>query len=481
MIAMQRPRKTARRWGQLVAFATVVVLLVAAPTSRAATQQYFDTNGTAAGFGSAGTFNWGGSFWTTASNGTTATGAYHNDATGSGYGFPRFHPSGIATISIASGSTYHTVGFYQYSTSTNTLNIVSSGGTLTVESPGGAAINGGLLNGVFVNSTGIEVYAPIAGDGGITQHGAGELSFYGHNTFSGGYSTTGGQVTNYNNNQSFGTGTITVEFTGQGFVNNGGTGVVINNPLVFGTEAYGAGTATYAASAMNFVGGAGSGSIPGTKWTGNVYLPPSSGVTTIWQQGNASTDISEFSGVISGGSDLQIGDATATRGTIVLSGANTLTGKIILLNNTLKLGAANTIASIPELHADGGTIDPSSYVHVMSNTALVLFQETAGSGLVVKIDGSAGGQIQFAESTNIWDWGGVNTLNVIGQLGTLRFGTDSSGLRSDQLAQIEFNSDSSTLGSGWLTNDGYLVPEPSSLAFALIGAPLLLRRRRRVA
>jgi autotransporter-associated beta strand protein len=468
MIAKEEPFTRMRHGGFLAAVA-ILALLFAAQSSRAATQQYFDTNGITAGFGSAGSFNWGGNFWTTTSTGLAATGAYHNDNTGSGYGFARFHAvAGGTTISLASGFTAHTAGIFEI-TSGGILNIVGSG-TLTTED----AVQGFLVTG---GTSLVNIFAPIAGSGGIIQTQTGNLSLYGNNTFALSYCSTGGQTVNYNNAHSFSTGSIQVSGAStdiQGYVKSLTTAqVTIANDVYFIDTSALSGSTTPANTGMNLVTN-GSVASPGTIWSGHWHLPDA-GAATI-DTGNAAS-FNQISGVISGGDGSPI--TFSNPGVLIVSGANTYTDLTNILGGTLRLGAANTIASTPEVDLNGGTLDSGGFVHVMSSTTLDIFGATT-TNTVTTINTTAGGEIDFSENTNTMNWGEFEsgTLNVIGPLSTLRFGTDNAGLRPDQLAMIEFNSDSSTLGSGWLTNDGYLVPEPSC-ALMLLGAPLLLRRRRR--
>src|SRR5690349_12623254 len=94
MIAKEEPFTRTRHGGFLVALAAVLALVLAAQTSRAATQEYFDVNGTTSGFGTAngGTYSWDSAFWAnrgasgTDANGTFSTSTWVTDGTG----FARF-------------------------------------------------------------------------------------------------------------------------------------------------------------------------------------------------------------------------------------------------------------------------------------------------------------------------------------------------------------------------------------------------------
>jgi autotransporter-associated beta strand protein len=495
-----------RRRAHVVALAAGSILASAAMHASAATQVYFDLNGTTAGIGAltdGSTYNWDSTTWQNGSSSGTTIGNWVNDGTG----FARFYqPAGTTVINatITLSNTEKMVGMLLNRGSIS-LNFTASGsGNFNITANTPSPLQGFLVGltspGLAADS--LNFYAPLTGAGGIIQQQSGQISLYGNNTFSGGFGTTGGQVTNYNNANSFGSGSI--QFSGtassvQGIVKSGTPALTIPNDVYF--EPLNKDLVQQANwlpnTGINLVTN-GSAGAPGTTWSGNWHLPitqtytvPGTTPVTYNTTGEATIQLgtsgsySQISGVISGDSNtiLDIGSSTAAQnanpntGHLVLSGANTFTGKTVIFGGNVVLGAANTLASNPELHLEGGTLDAGSYVHTMSSTSLILF-DLSSSGTVATIKTDSGGQIQFSESTNLFDWGGVKTLNVIGALGSLRFGTDVNGLRSDQLAQIEFNSDPASLGSGYLTSDGYLVPEPSC-ALLFIGAPWLLRRRRR--
>ncbi len=503
MIAKDERRRPARCRVPLGILAVLTATILVQQAS-AATQEYFDTNGTTSGIGSwanNGSFSWDGTNWQIGSSTGSTISTWVNDGTG----FARFYQGGGTStsqknVTVNVGQAENMAGLYlNGSYETLTIGTSSLSGALNVS----AGLQGFLTGNNSANGTGVVINAPITGaTGGILQQSSGGLSLYGVNTFGGGFGTTGGQVTNYNNNSSFGTGSI--QWSGsngsiQGVVKNGAAAVTISNDVYFEpiNKDLGIVANDTPNTGINFVTN-GSAAAPGTTWSGNWHLPVTqsynvgtvtyntTGVATI--ETGTSSSFSQISGVISGDSNtnLCIGSATAAQtaggnaGMLILSGANTYTGTTTVFGGTVKLGVANTLASNSLIDLNGGTLDSGGFVHVMSSTDLDIFGATS-TATVTTINTSSGGQISFSENTNIENWGEFESgiLNVVGPLATLRFGTDTSGLRSDQLAMIEFNGDSSSLGTGFLTNDGYLVPEPSSLAFAFIGAPLLLRRRRR--
>ena len=140
-------------------------------------------------------------------------------------------------------------------------------------------------------------------------------------------------------------------------------------------------------------------------------------------------------------------------------------------NNELELNGANVIngANVTTSGAAGNSmlLDVNANQGNMGSIAL-------GSGTTLTIDllGSGVTNLFFANSSaNIW--GG--TVSIIGfQENVIKFGTDSFGLTSAQLAAIDG-------GIYNLTGQGYLtaVPEPTALGFLLFGGMGLAVRRKR--
>jgi len=417
------------------------------------TSLYFDSNGTTTGYGSGG--SWDGNNWATASGGTKTTGAWVPGD------FARFYTAASSTVTVnndeSMGGLYETVSGVTLTINaagSGDLNITSSGGTQTANT-GPGYFQGFLISG---SASGVIINAPIVGQGGLEQEVSGALYLYGNNSFSGGFDITGGQTTYFNQNNSFGTGTIYVNGTGQGVVNNSAGAVTIPNNFVMGT----------ANQSINLAGGN-----AGTTFTGSFTLP-SSGSYVI-NTSSTATEIVKISGDISGISGITVSD----NGTLVLYGPNDYIGPTTITTGaTLWLGAANAIANTSGLIMSGGTLRPGGFAHSMQGSTLQL---TASSAIDFR-DGAS--TISFANSSGVaWTAGQVlNLANWDPSQDGLQFGSDNTGLTTSQLAEIEFNGNAASLGTAYLNASGWLVPEPSTAILGLLGGlGVLWSVRRRTA
>jgi hypothetical protein len=202
--------------------------------------------------------------------------------------------------------------------------------------------------------------------------------------------------------------------------------------------------------------------------------------------GSASATLT-LSNVISGTASVTL--SSNLGGTIIFSGANLYTGTTTVgglgTNSstgivTLKLGAANTIASSSSLIMTGGTLDPGGFNQTMSSTTLALLGTTSTISTIDYVAGAS--EVDFANSSAVaWTAGKIlNLANWDFATTKLRFGTDVTGLTSAQLAQIEFNG--SGLATAQLDPNGYVViPEPASALLLLIGGIAMRIGRRRPA
>ncbi|MGL5019015.1 MAG: cadherin-like beta sandwich domain-containing protein [Luteolibacter sp.] len=182
---------------------------------------------------------------------------------------------------------------------------------------------------------------------------------------------------------------------------------------------------------------------------------------TFSPQLNLMGEISGFGGLITTPSRLA---------TLTLSGVNTYTGNTAVRNGTLRLGASNTLPATTAVSIDQATLAAGTF----SNTTGTL--DPTG---IATINLGAGATLAFADSSAI-DWTG-GTLALTGTFvsgSSLRFGTNSSGLTSTQLAVIASPGfDSFALdSSGYLTANVSETTPPSLVSSAIVddkdGAPI---------
>lgn len=452
-------------------FAWLAVALVAFGTSRATAQvttYYFDVNGTTAGFGiaSGNTYDWdsttNGGFWDTSSAGTGPISGWVQG------NFPRFDPATPApTYTVTVSNVEQVAGMFFQSAQTVTINAIGSGG-LQIVGTGAQGILGGSGATAIIN-------APISGTNQIQPSNGGNLEFLGNNSaFSGGFSFgSSGTLITFNSNNSFGTGNLVIATAAAGFVpllSTGGAPITLANNF----------SNTTSGDGVNFASASNTPVISTGTWT--------LGTNNLLLRNNGdSTAPLTLSGAISGSGAITL--SANNSGTIVLSGPNADTGTLNVTGPggtgtgsskvTLKLGAANTIASFGSVNLAGGVLDPGGFTHSMGSTTLVLSASTAGS----TIDYEAGpGELDFANSSAV-AWASGTTLNLANWNPAstfLRFGSDSTGLTAAQLAEIEFNGGG--VGSAQLNSQGFVtaVPEPGTMSLiGLAGAGLLFRRLRR--
>ena len=183
----------------------------------------------------------------------------------------------------------------------------------------------------------------------------------------------------------------------------------------------------------------------------------------ILRSSGGSTSPLTISGAISGTGNVAL--SANANSAIILSGPNTYTGTTTVgvggTPVTLKLGAANTIASSSSLIMAGGTLDPGGFNHAMGSTTLGL---TAAGSAIDFVSGAS--ELDFANSSALTWSGTLNIANWNPSLDRVRFGTDATGLTSTELGDIEFGGVS---GLAQLDANGYLVPEPSTVLLGLLG------------
>jgi len=406
-----------------------------------AANQYFTT--VTAG----GTYSWDAANWNASGSSGNTSPYTFSYVQGN---FPRFYNGSALTYSVTVNTDEHNVGmFYNVA---GTLNINDAG-----NGTGNLYVDGSAPQGFFVNNAGgnLNINVPIIGTGGVAPEGTGSLYLKSANTYSGGTALglSGNTLTYFNNNNAFGSGGISLNRSAGAFstlLSQGGSRLTIANNF----------STVSANTALNFASSANTPVTSSGTWT------LGSSILNLRNAGGSTADLT-LSGAISGSGTLAL-SANGTGSQIILSGANTFSGNVIVTGTggtyggsgltTLSLGAANTLANVASLTLAGGKLNLGDFSHTFSG----VLNLTANSSIVFQNSASV-----FGDSSG-QSWTGGSVLDLINySAGYLYFG--ANGLTSAQLAAIEFNNDSSTLGTAYLDASGYLVPEPSSMALGVIG------------
>jgi autotransporter-associated beta strand protein len=162
-------------------------------------------------------------------------------------------------------------------------------------------------------------------------------------------------------------------------------------------------------------------------------------------------------------------------GTMTLSGQSTYTGTTILSAGTLSLGTNNALLSTSPFRANGGTL-------ALNGRTQTLGLLTVAANSVFNF-GGAGGTLTFGNSS-AQSWGGTLTItNYNTASNSLRFGGDAFALTSTQLSLIRFadygNATAQIDALGLVTPSA--IPEPATYAMltGLCALGLALWRRKR--
>src|SRR3954471_14169498 len=384
--------------------AGLLVNCIAGVTSHAvAATRYFDANGATTGSGviAGNSYSWEGNFWNAnIAAGTGATTAWTESDT------PIFSAGtdgfGLTYTIVASSN--HTISGIQ-------LN-ASSGANVNVNAVGGVVLSLPAGDQVFSvgtpTSQNLNINATLGGSGRLKWNGTGSLFLLGNNNFTGGLLFNGSSGVNFNNDNSFGTGTMSWGVSSQ----------ILAAPTAAVPINIGNAMATRSASTMIMSSFAKPVTFSG-PWT------LASGISTLDVRSTADSTIS---GIISGTD----GSSALTKiqtGKLTLAGANTYAGGTTISAGTLELSGAS---------ASMGTGNISA---TATGTALVI-----DSGVTDALGNSA--QLSLANGAILNLGSGVNE-----RVGTLSLDTafQPAGTYGSSLSNAVNKLDMYFTGTGILT------------------------------
>jgi autotransporter-associated beta strand protein len=412
---------------------SVFLLILFVSLRAAAVVYYWDPNGLSAP--TSGTWDTTTPQWATTSALTATPVAWDPTAAA---GFPA-GTAGISALTISVNSPIVFAGIYNGLTATiGVTNLVLSGtGSLSISS--GLQ---GFWTGASTYNTIIRL--PITGPGGLQNQSGGSLYLSGNNTYSGGTSLSTSAGLNFNNGNAFGSGQIT----------NAVATTVLATPATDSTTATFANAPITIANSVATCGGAVNSSLifvgvaaaPAT-FTGPWTLANSAGSTATLQNQPAGTTVT-ISGPISGAANFTKSGA----GTLVLSGANTYSGKTSINGGTVTINSFNKVV--------GGTASSSLGAPT-----------TAANGTINIGTGTT-------TATNVYIGPGETTDRVINVAGTTGGGViqnDGSGPLVFTSDLIATNTGSKTLylqgaNTGNNTFSGKIVNGSGTVAVTKVGA-----------
>ena len=189
-------------------------------------------------------------------------------------------------------------------------------------------------------------------------------------------------------------------------------------------------------------------------FTGTGYTVGGTALTLTGTGGNITTT---SAGAISAPIVGSVGLTKLGAATLTLSGDNTYTGSTIVNGGTLALGASNVLPTTPVV-LSGGTL-----------STLGLADTTGTLQLISASTINNGALLSFANSSATF---GTSVLTILNWTsGTIRFGTNNTGLTSGQLSNISaFYPGGASAGPVTLDATGLLVtvPEPGAVITAML-------------
>lgn len=366
-----------RRRAHLAALAVVGLVVLLANHGQAA-NRYFDVNGTTTGSGvTAGSnYSWENNFWN--ANIAAGTGATTSWTEGD---FPIFSAG-----SDGAGLTYTVIAHSNHTVAGMRLN-TSSGANVNINGDPGVVLTIAAGDqGFFVNtpaSQNLNINATLGGTGRLVWQGTGSLFLLGNNTFSGGVLFNAGSGLNFNNDNSFGTGTMTWGVSSQVLaaptatvpMNIGNAMLTRSNSTLI--------MATFA-QPVTFSGG----------WT------LATGTSTLDVRGGT---VATISGIIEGTGTSVLTKAGATgTGTLKLSGANTYGGGTNINIGTLELvGPLATLGTGNVTATTAGTslIFDSGVHNAIANSASLSLSNSATMTLSSGVNDAIGNNSTVNVST----------------------------------------------------------------------------------
>ena len=346
---------------KLSSAALALVCCLLAHPAGAQTYYYWDNNGLATPTG--GTWD-------------TATPAWSTSSAGVDSGSLVAFPAGGLPVFCAGATT---AGPIEVDVNTPNLSVNGVynngiGGTpcaLTLGGSGSLSLPAG-LNTFYVSSaaSNTTVNIPINGTGGLQTGGSGNLYLYSPtgSGYSGGTMLASAALTYFNNNNAFGTGTITPALTGSpgyaALLSSGGSTITLPNNFVISTANAGI---NFASSASTPVVCTGTWDLQQTLYLRN--------------NGNSTAPLT-LSGIISDVGGLTI--SANNSGTTLLSGANSYSGGTSIIQgssgHTVQLGNASALGTGAATVASGCVLDLNGTTGVNINNTLTVNGTGVSSG-----------------------------------------------------------------------------------------------------